>query len=303
MLTRFLKGARIEAAEARGGEEALAPAVGGGGRCEVVVRPPVLTLPVSQACTASQMREPAYAYWCGRIGEVPRMHRKQWEFCYIAQVLARAGMLAPGRDGLGFGVGKEPLAALFASHGCHILATDLEPEEARRSGWVETEQHALGKEALNGRGICPPEQFDRNVRFRFADMNAIPEDIGTFDFIWSACAFEHLGSIAEGEAFIMESARRLRPGGLAVHTTEYNCSSNEGTLSKGSTVLFRRRDIEAMAQAVAALGMSVTMTFDTGNEPLDEHVDVPPYSADNHLKLQIQKWVTTSFGLVIRRGG
>jgi hypothetical protein len=28
-----------------------------------------------------------------------------------------------------------------------------------------------------------------------------------------------------------------------------------------------------------------------------------PYSADRHLKLMIEKWVTTSFGLVIQKGG
>jgi len=35
----------------------------------------------------------------------------------------------------------------------------------------------------------------------------------------------------------------------------------------------------------------------------DRHSDIAPYSPDQHLKLQIERWVTTSFGLIIRKGG
>ena len=54
-----------------------------------------------------------------------RLHRKIWEFCFIAQALDERGMLARGRRGLGFAVGTEPLPAMFASRGCAIVATDL----------------------------------------------------------------------------------------------------------------------------------------------------------------------------------
>lgn len=257
--------------------------------------------PVSQGCTAAQMVEPVYNEWCARIGEPPRFHRKQWEFCYIARVLEQAGMLRPDRRGLGMGVGVEPLVALFASFGARILATDLEPEDAADKGWVATNQHAQGKAALNQRNLCPPDVFEANVDFRFADMNAIPDDIGSFDFVWSACAFEHLGSIKAGHEFIMNAARLLKPGGISVHTTEFNCSSNDKTLNNTSTVLFRRRDFEKMARDLMAEGFEVTLNFDMGDQPLDHHIDMPPYAVDNHLKLELAQWVTTSFGLIARR--
>lgn len=263
--------------------------------------PATLSDPVSQPCTASQMSGPIYDGWCERFWEVPRLHRKQWEWCYIAQVLHHAGMLQLGRQGLGFGVGEEPLVSIFASLGAHILATDLEPEGAADKGWVATNQHATGKAALNGRNICPPELFETNVDFRFADMNAIPQDIGTFDFVWSSCAFEHLGSIEAGRAFVLNAARLLKPGGVSVHTTEFNCSSNSETLDHAETVLFRRRDFEAMARDLMAEGFEVALNFDMGDQPVDKHIDMPPYALDNHLKLQLSDWVTTSFGLVARR--
>ena len=78
---------------------------------------PSLARPVSQVCTQSQFYEPAYVYWCGQFREAPRTHRKQWEFCYILQALSVRGKLSPEVRGLGFGVGEEPLAALFAARG------------------------------------------------------------------------------------------------------------------------------------------------------------------------------------------
>lgn len=268
----------------------------------IVTAEPTLTNPVSQACTQAQMNEPAYAWWCGQIFEQPTTHRKQWEFCYILQALARAGCIAPGLRGLGFGVGEEPLTALFASRGISILATDLEADRASDLGWVETAQHAASKQALNGRGICPQDTFDRLVEFRNLDMNAIDVDIRGFDFCWSACALEHLGSIRHGLDFIANSLDCLKPGGVAVHTTELNCVSDKETLDNDSTVLFRKRDILELARRLTMAGHELTLNFELGQLPLDRHVDVPPYRHDSHLKLQIGKWVTTSFGVVIRKG-
>ncbi|MEQ1539176.1 MAG: class I SAM-dependent methyltransferase [Sphingorhabdus sp.] len=263
---------------------------------------PSLTDPVSQACTQSQMAEAAYAYWCSQLFEEPKTHRKQWEYCYILQALARGGKIAPGLRGLGFGVGSEPLTALFASRGIEVLATDLEPEQAHQSGWVETAQHASSKKVLNDRGICPPDAFERLVDFAFLDMNKIPPQIRGFDFCWSACALEHLGSIKNGLRFIERSLDCLNPGGIAVHTTEFNCSSDGDTLDNASTVLFRKCDFVGLAKRLRASGHEVVLNFETGGLPLDRHIDLPPYGFENHLKLQIERWVSTSFGFIVRKG-
>ncbi len=133
-------------------------------------------------------------------------------------------------------------------------------------------------------------------------MNAVPADLdGQFDFCWSACALEHLGSIEAGLAFIERSVDCLVPGGVAVHTTEFNCSSDDDTLDHASTVLFRKRDLLALAERLRGRGHRIDLTFDLGDQPLDSHVDVAPYSADRHLKLQIERWVTTSFGLIVHK--
>ncbi len=184
----------------------------------------------SGPCTQAQLISPQFQDWGKRLGERPmHLHRKVWEYCYITQALHERDLLRQGLRGLGFAVGREPLAAFFAGQGCEIVATDLAVEEAAKGGWVETSQHAESLEALNGRNLCPADLFRQRVSFRIVDMRQIPADLGTFDFVWSACSFEHLGSLALGERFVFDALRFVKPGGFAVHTTEYNVSSNTRT--------------------------------------------------------------------------
>jgi hypothetical protein len=93
---------------------------------------------------------------------------------------------------------------------------------------------------LNDRGICDAALFSKLVDFRNVDMNNMPSDLVGYDFCWSSCAFEHLGSIELGMQFVEISLKCLKPGGLAVHTMEYNGQSNRNTLSEGGAVIFRK---------------------------------------------------------------
>jgi len=263
---------------------------------------PTLASVTSQLCTQAQFDEPDYAYWCAQIREAPRFHRKQWEFCFILSALEQSGRLRHGRRGLGFGVGQEPLVAVMASMGIHVLATDLAEEQAEAQGWTNG-QHAAAQDELNARGICPSYLFEERVRHRVVDMNDIPPDLTGFDFTWSACALEHLGSIPLGLRFIRNSLRCLKPGGVAVHTTEYNLHSDTETLEEGGTVLFRRQDILRLAGELRAEGHHITLNLNPGHGPLDQHVDVAPYSVDKHLKLALAGFVTTSIGLVVTKAG
>lgn len=260
-------------------------------------------------CTESQLRSPDFQAWAVQMKESPsHMHRKLWEYCYIAQVLAERGMLQPGKRGLGFAVGHEPLPALFASMGSEIVATDLGSEHDVAKVWSSTGQHAAELNELNTRGICDPETFARWVSFRSVDMNAIPSDLNGFNFIWSSCSLEHLGGLDKGRAFIINSLRCLKPGGIAVHTTEFNVSSNTDTVTQGYAVIYRQRDIREIAQSLKLLGHSVAdLNFDVGNDSLDKIIDQPPYGQPYgdepvaHLKLNLMGYVATSIGLIIQK--
>ncbi|MEM7273843.1 MAG: methyltransferase domain-containing protein [Actinomycetota bacterium] len=255
----------------------------------------------SRMCTQEQLESPRFRNWAERLSEQPaRLHRKLWEYCFITEALAERDMLQPGRRGLGFAVGTEPLASLFVSMGASVVASDMDPEEAMAKGWVDTNQHATGVDALNQRGICDDDVFRANCVFQPVDMNDIPTDLTGFDFVWSSCAFEHLGSIELGIEFVVNAMKCLKPGGIAVHTTEFNCSSNDETVSEGGTVLFRRRDFEEIAKRLERAGHHLTLDFTAGSLPADHHVDIPPYAQDVHLKLMLADYVCTSYGIIVR---
>lgn len=265
---------------------------------------PTLETLTSQLCTQNQFMTPIYLKWCAEIKETPRYHRKQWEHVYIAHALDTMGVLKQGSFGIGFGVGKEPLIALFAKYGGSIVATDMDYEQAKKIGWVDSAQYSLSKKDLNERGICDQVLFDEAVSMRPVDMNRIDEDLrkGAFDFLWSSCSMDHLGSVEKGIAFVLNSLKCLRPGGIAVHTTEYNVSSNDDTLDNAGVVLYRRRDIEKIGELVTAGGGSM-LAFNpqSGLGLHDRHYDVPPYAATHHLKLMIDRYISTSVGFIIRR--
>ncbi|WGM32263.1 class I SAM-dependent methyltransferase [Brevundimonas sp. NIBR11] len=266
-------------------------------------QPAANAFPQATVCRQSSFKEPYFSFWTGRLGEGLRYHRKLWEFVFICQALWERGAVKPGARALGFGVGLEPLPAFFASEGCEVVATDLSPERATEAGWAQSSQHAIEKEALRRPWVCPDELFDRNVSLRNCDMNAIPSDLTDFDFCWSACALEHLGSIEKGLDFIVNSVACLKPGGWAVHTTEFNLSSNDGTIDNLSTVLFRRRDLEALAERLNASGhKAAVFDFEPGDRPVDAYIDLPPYRADPHLTAALMGYAATSIGVIVQRG-
>lgn len=216
-------------------------------------------------------------------------HRKNWEWGFIMYVLEKAGMLEPGKNGLGFAVGTEPLPSYFASRGAKILATDLwETESAEQ--WYLDQNLRGNKDALNRYEICPPALFKENVDIRNVDMNSLPPDLTGFDFCWSSCAVEHVGSLELGKTFFVNQLATLKPGGISVHTVEFNVSSNTNTIEQGDTAIFRRCDMEEIVHRVEEAGGRMICAFQRGRRAGDKFVDVPPYYHTNpkyHLHLNI----------------
>jgi SAM-dependent methyltransferase len=234
----------------------------------------------------------------------PLYHRKSWEWCAAAQTLWERGKLAPGMRALGFAVGNEPMASIFASFGVEVEATDLDPNLGRSADWMTTNQHASSIEALYKPHIVDRPSFDSLIRFRYADMNGewdFPE--ASYDFVWSCCSLEHLGSLMAGIVFVVRAARLLKPGGIAVHTTEYNVSSNGVTAETGPSVIYRRADIEEIDRVLRREGRCLaTPDFDPGDHEFDRLYDVPPYyqiPGRQHVKLLIEGHVSTSFLLTV----
>jgi hypothetical protein len=230
----------------------------------------------------------------------PFMHRKEWEYIAICEALRRGGMLDAGRRGLGFAVGNELLPELFSSFGCRILATDLEMRRSKKP---------LPPDLFNELGFLRDReehsgQQGEPVEFRPVDMRRPDPDLKDFDFTWSSCALEHLGSIDAGIKFVLDQLKCLRPGGMAVNTLEFNLSSDQTTVTSGPTVVFRRQDVERLLALVEEAGhQPAPLDLYRGEAPENDFVAIPPYHCrmrnSSHLRLQIEGFVATSMILVI----
>lgn len=255
----------------------------------------------SRLCTQAAWNEPWFTEWCDRLGVPAHRHRKTWEFTWIPEMLRRTGMLEPGMKGVGFGVGRERLVALFAAMGIEVLATDLDPTDREAAGWIGSAQHTGGGGEGLMNSLVDRETFDRQVTYQAVDMRAVPKDIQGYDFTWSTCAFEHLGSLRAGLDFVKASVETLRPGGIAVHTTEFNVSSNDATVESGPCVVYREKDLIAFKEELEAEGHQVAaFDFNRGEGLLDHYVDLPPYAEEPCLRFLFGSYTLTSVALVIR---
>ena len=280
---------------------------------EVNLRPRTTRLPdrlrlKSKLCTQADIESDWALFWMDEM-KWPRMyHRKGWELAYIAQAFWAAGKLADGMVGFGFGCGKEPLPSLFAKYGARVLATDLGAADAAAQPWVATNQHSHTVATLRKKSICPDESRLNNIEFRSQDMNSLEDDLfGRFDFCWSACALEHLGSIQNGLSFIRNSLRTLKPGGVAVHTTEFSLVPDDPHYEKGATMLFREEHLVNLAVRLKKEGFEIA-EFDLrpGDGILDKFADLDSnydfsvkQASRLHLKRAYDGFVNTNVGLII----
>ena len=266
---------------------------------------PIGKMEGSRICRQADLCTDAFRYWMWRMRMKPAMHRKLWEWFFIADALFQRNCLEAGQRGIGFGVGGEPLTALFASNGCDVLATDLSADQQAAAGWIKSGQHARDLAFLRKPEVCDDEMFTARVRFLALDMNDIPTNLdGQFDFCWSSCALEHLGSLEQGWRFVERAMALLKTGGIAVHTTEYNMQSNVDTLETPMLSLYRRCDVESLAARLETAGNTLEpVNWERGLGYADGYVDLPPFSRTQlHLRLKIASYTCTSLGLVIRKG-
>lgn len=267
----------------------------------------------SQAASAGQCDHPDYLRWARLIEnwdgdpDGRQYNRKIWEWAFILQAIEDTGLLGAGRTAVGFGVGNEPMPAVLASHGIEVLATDQGWESG--SEWA-TNNELMGKDLS---GLSRPHLLDdarlaELVRIREVDMNAVPDDIGRFDIVWSSCVIEHLGSPARGMDFVLESVDLLRPGGIAIHTTELELTPKPETQDYGHCAVYRISDLEDLARRIPDVGGEASFNFAVSMDRFEDrwvsltHTEHGRDLVDGpHLKLALGDSVATSFGILIRK--
>jgi hypothetical protein len=271
------------------------------------LRPSSFTTAMSQVVAGAHVGDAAYVRWLEHLDERNAYHRKAWEWCYIMEALDRHHVLRSGQRVLGFGVGREPIVPALAALGVCVVATDQ--PSAQAGAWSATGQHASELDAIRRPSVCPDDRFSRLVSFEPVDMTAIPQHLYGFDGLWSSCCFEHLGSPDAGFDFVMAAMECLRPGGVAVHTTEFDCADHvdlavHGSVAAGDYVCFyRARDLRRLVRRLRAAGHLVRCNFYvSSSHPSERQIDVQPYTHDPHMRLRVGDRVITSFGFEIVKG-
>jgi hypothetical protein len=122
-----------------------------------------------------------------------------------------------------------------------------------------------------------------------------------YDFCWSTGSLEHIGGHAKGLAFVEAAMGCLKPGGIAVHTTEFTISSETVGRDAPDLSFYCRADIEALASRLLQAGHTIVLNFDRGTTVADTHVDVPPYHAGRTLCAHFGSHVITSIGLIVQK--
>lgn len=271
---------------------------------------PALPFMQYSTCSAADFYHPRFAQIAAELAIQPMLHRKFWEWAYIVHIAQSRGVIAPDKRALGFGVGTERMPALFAKGGMHVTATDAPQSVDSAQGWSSSGQYSSAIDTIPYGGILDKGTFLERVHFQECDMNNIGDDFQGYDFCWSSCALEHLGSLQLGIDFIINSVEKtLKVGGIACHTTEFNLSSNDATVESGDTVLYRRKDLDMLIAELRARGHKVDeFIIAPDSHFLDGYVDTPPFASPTpttgpaHLKLELYGYACTSVGITVQRG-
>jgi len=256
--------------------------------------PPSMDQPVSQLCTAAQFAEPAFDEIREALVTPRRMHRRVWQHVYIVSVLASMGCIGKGRSAIGLGVQRERIASLLASRGVEVVAIGRPGET--------TEQESRGGLHLFFPEIVQLEDFELLVHFTEADLREPELDLGgPYDMCWSCAMAQHMGTLDKVTGLLEGSLNLLKPGGVAVHTLDFNVGSDSATVEEPNFSIPRRRDIEALVTRLTRAGHEVLpLNLHPGHDTADGVVDTPPYGLP-HLKLQVGEHVVTSLGIAVRK--
>jgi hypothetical protein len=256
----------------------------------------------SQNAVTTQFLEDNFFRWMVFLKENPRFHTKQWQYYAILECALEVSNSRTGNRAMGFGVGTEPLPAALAKIGFDVHATDyFDGDNALQ--WAQTGQMSSDILKLNDRRIIEDDEFLDRVRLSNLDMNEIPVLYnGTLDFVWSTCALGHIGGYENGLKFIRRSLDLLKPGGIAVHTTELDQSQEVTRFDHPGLSFYKLDDLNALIFEAQESGYLAQPVF---IHPIahfaEKYVAKEPWGKKPHIRIEIFNRELNSVALVFRK--
>jgi SAM-dependent methyltransferase len=192
---------------------------------------------------------------------------KQWECAMMLRTLTEFGMVREGATLAGIGAGTEETSFVLASKGCVVFPTDryLEvtpwSDVAPAGMMVRPEQYSA---VSYPQGHVIPVHSD-------ARLLSLPENY--FDGVYSAGSIEHFGSLEAVAAAAEQIGRILKPGGVAVLSTEFRLDGPNGQRwFSDDCILFTPEMLEKHIIAPSGLELIDKPSFDTSSGTYDSRV-------------------------------
>jgi hypothetical protein len=136
----------------------------------------------SKVCDAADWFRPEIADIIqSELQEIPRFHRKQWEFAMIFHALKESGFLHDRSKGLSMGSGRELLLYAIARRVAHLAATDLYDPQTLWDCAKTSDPTAY---------ILANKPFpvdDDRLSALVMDMRSLKFPDNSFDFCYSSC--------------------------------------------------------------------------------------------------------------------
>jgi SAM-dependent methyltransferase len=154
------------------------------------------------------------------------IHRKDWEWALGIIAMRRFGKLNEKSTAIGVGSGTEPVPFYLANKVKHVYATDL---YGQNDGWKRAAPSDFPE---NPKKYTPfPYKEDALTVLRM-DGTKLEFPSESFDIAFSFSSIEHFGggdrkNHSGALRSLKEIERVLKPGGLAVITTEYIINDKE----------------------------------------------------------------------------
>jgi len=172
-------------------------------------------LPFSKICDTADWFEPEFNRIIREeLEELPRFHRKQWEFAMIYYILEKKGLINENKIGLSVGGGYERVLYSIARRIKHLTVTDLYASETTWDTARTNKPEELIRQQM-------PFEIDFNkINVINMDMRDLKFEDNTFDFCYSSCSIEHIGGYEDFRKHLNEVWRVLKEEGVYVFTTE-----------------------------------------------------------------------------------
>lgn len=172
--------------------------------------------PVNKVCRTADAGDPLWRRGYDDLGFSPNpdvFHRKIWEFNQALYGLRTLNRLAPEATALGIGCGHEEFMYFLANRIRRVIATDLYEGE-----WIGGESDA---DVLTHPAKYAPFKYrEDHLEVRRMDALALEAADQSVDFVFCLSSIEHFGSRGDKLTALREMHRILKPGGVAVLTTE-----------------------------------------------------------------------------------